>query len=133
MKAVMLLALALSIAQAAEATWTLTLACEGTTTNTLGPDGKPEPISMSVVVNFTTRTVQGFGLLDNPVEITAQYEEIITFGGADKPNSVGQRSIISGAIELVTGELEATSSFWSATGSVSTSYSLKCKPTQRMF
>ena len=130
----MLLVLAgLSIAQAAEPTGTLTLACEGTTTNTLGPDAKPEPISMSVVVNFTTRTVQGFGLLDYPVEITAMNDVIIAFGGADKPNSVGQRSIISGAVDLVTGELGATSAVSGTTGSVSTSYSLKCKPTQRMF
>ena len=69
MKAVMLLALGLLAAQAAEPTGTLTLACEGTTTDTVGPDAKPEPISMGVVVNFTTRTVQGFGsgLLDYPV------------------------------------------------------------------
>ena len=131
----MLLALALSIAQAAEATWTLTLACEGTTTNTLGPDGKPEPISMSVVVNFTTRTVQGFssGLLGYPIEITAENEGIIAFGGASKPNNVGQHSIISGAVDLVTGELGATSAVWGTTGAVSTSYALKCKPTQRTF
>ena len=130
----MLLALALSIA-AAEPTGTLTLACEGTTTNTVGPDAKPEPISMGVVVNFTTRTVQGFGsgLLDYPVEITAVNEVIIAFGGASKPNNVGQHSIISGAVDLVTVELGATLSFWATTGSVSTSYSLKCKPTQRMF
>jgi hypothetical protein len=134
MKAVVLLALGLLVAQAAEPTGTLTLGCEGTTTNTLGPDAKPEPISISVVVNFTTRTVKGFGsgLLDYPVEITAMNEVIIAFSGANKPSNVGQHSI-SGAIDLVTGELEATSSFWSTTGSVSTSYSLKCKPTQRMF
>ena len=130
----MLLALALSIA-AAEPTGTLTLACEGTTTNTVGPDAKPEPISMGVVVNFTTRTVQGFGsgLLDYPVEITAINEVTIAFGGASKPSNVGQHSIISGAVDLVTGELGATSAVWGTTGAVSTSYTLKCKPTQRMF
>jgi len=135
MKAVMLLALGLLAAHAAEPTGTLTLACEGTTTDTVGPDAKPEPISMGVVVNFTTRTVQGFGsgLLDYPVEITAVNEVIIAFGGASKPNNVGQHSIISGAEDLVTGELGVTSSFLGTTGSVSTSYSLKCKPTQRMF
>jgi hypothetical protein len=125
----------IALAQAAEPTGTLTLACEGTTTDTVGPDAKPEPISMGVVVNFTTRTVQGFGsgLLDYPVEITAVNEVIIAFGGASKPNNVGQHSIISGAVDLVTGELGVTSSFLGTTGSVSTSYSLKCKPTQRMF
>jgi hypothetical protein len=125
----------IALAQAAEPTGTLTLACEGTTTDTVGPDAKPEPISMGVVVNFTTRTVQGFGsgLLDYPVEITAVNEVIIAFGGASKPNNVGQHSIISGAVDLVTGELGVTSSFLGTTGLVSTSYSLKCKPTQRMF
>ena len=90
---------------------------------------------MGIVVNFTTRTVQGFGsdLLNYPVEITAVNEVIIAFGGASKPNNVGQHSIISGAVDLVTGELGATLSFWATTGSVSTSYSLKCKPTQRVF
>ena len=135
MKAVMLLTLALSTAQAAEPTGTLTLACEGTRTSTLGHDAKPEPISTRVIVNFTTRTVQGFGsgLLGYPVEITAVNEVIIAFGGASKPNNVGQHSIISGAVDLVTGELGATSSVWGTTGAVSTSYSLQCKPTQRMF
>jgi hypothetical protein len=125
----------IALAQAAEPTGTLTLTCQGTTPNTVGPDAKPEPISMGVVVNFTTRTVQGFGsgLLDYPVEITVVNEVIIAFGGASKPNNVGQHSIISEAVDLVTGELGLTSSVWGTTGSVSTSYALKCKPTQRMF
>ena len=44
-------------AQAADTT--LTLACQGTATATGGaqPD-KPEPVSMGIIVNFTTRTVQ---------------------------------------------------------------------------
>jgi hypothetical protein len=90
---------------------------------------------MEVIANFTTRTVRGFssGLLGYPIEITAVNEVIIAFGGASKPNNVGQHSIISGAVDLETGELGATSSVWGTTGSVSTSYSLKCKPTQRIF
>jgi hypothetical protein len=60
MKAPMLLALpALSTAQAAEPTGTLTLACQGTVTGT-GTEEKPELISMGVIVNFTTGMVQGF-------------------------------------------------------------------------
>jgi hypothetical protein len=141
MKALILLALAgslISTVAAAEPTGTLTLACQGTTTNTLEADAKPKPIAMGIVVNFTTRTVQGFGndLLNYPVEITAIKEVIIAFGGANKPNNIGQHSMISGAIDLVTGELGATSSFWGTTGSpgtISTSYALKCKPTQRIF
>jgi hypothetical protein len=135
MKASVLVALGLLVAQAAEPTGTLTLACEGTRTSTLGPDAKPEPISTRVIVNFTTRTVHGFGsgLLGYPVEITGVNEVTIAFGGASKPNNVGQHSIISGAVDLATGELGATSAVWGTTGAVSTNYSLKCKPTQRMF
>jgi hypothetical protein len=45
-KAALLLILAIA---AAEPTGTLTLACEGTITQQ--PEGKPEPISMGVIVN----------------------------------------------------------------------------------
>jgi len=57
MKAPILLAF-LGLA-AAEPTGTLTLACQGTATQDAEPDAK-EPISMGIVLNFTTRTVQGF-------------------------------------------------------------------------
>jgi len=54
-----LLVVAGMTAQAAEPE-TLTLACKGTTT--AGYEGaKPEPISMGIIVNFSTGTVQGFG------------------------------------------------------------------------
>jgi hypothetical protein len=48
----------LSGAQAADET--LTLACQGTTISDL-ENAKPEPVSMGIIVNFTNRTVQGFG------------------------------------------------------------------------
>ena len=52
----------LSTAQAADTT--LTLACQGTTTaTTAGTEDKPEPISMGIIVNFTKKTVHGFGEL----------------------------------------------------------------------
>jgi hypothetical protein len=44
-------------AQAADTT--LTLACQGTVTNTTQPDAKPEPISTGVIINFTARTIEG--------------------------------------------------------------------------
>jgi hypothetical protein len=60
MKAAILIVLAgLAIAEAAQPTGTLTLACEGMVTHQ--PEGKPEPISMGMIVNFAERTVQGFG------------------------------------------------------------------------
>jgi hypothetical protein len=44
-------------AQAADET--LTLACQGTATDiTLPVDGKPEPVSMGIIINFTARTVR---------------------------------------------------------------------------
>ncbi len=45
-------------AQAADTT--LTLACQGTVISDL-ENAKPEPVSMGIIVNFTNRTVQGFG------------------------------------------------------------------------
>jgi hypothetical protein len=50
----------------------LTLACNGTTSDGT-EDAKREPISMGIIVNFTTRSVQGFGapgFFDYPVKIT---------------------------------------------------------------
>jgi hypothetical protein len=44
-------------ALAAEPTGTLTLACEGTVTHQ--PEGKSEPISMGIIVNYEERTVGG--------------------------------------------------------------------------
>jgi hypothetical protein len=48
------------VSTALAADTTLTLACKGTTTDTAKEDSKPEPFSMGIIVNFTTRTVTGF-------------------------------------------------------------------------
>jgi hypothetical protein len=59
----MLLVLAaLSTAQAAEPTGTLTLACQGTATDKtdLREAAKPEPVSMGLIIDFTTKTGCGF-------------------------------------------------------------------------
>jgi hypothetical protein len=62
-------------AQAADTT--LTLACQGTVAETMmGEENKPEPISMGIILNFTSRTVQGFG---TPVKITAWDDVIVKF------------------------------------------------------
>jgi hypothetical protein len=116
-------------AQAAEPEM-LTLACEGTTTFKIQKQspGKSSRISMGIIVNFTARTVAGFTDPDDdvPAKVRGVNEAIIVFGGVGKNGS-----IIRGSIDRVTGVAEA----WLAnpeTGS-STDYSLKCKPTQRMF
>jgi hypothetical protein len=82
-----LAAVSWSSAGAAEPTGTLELACEGTTTTSIDRqvDLKPEPISVSIVVNFLTRTVHGFGtpaLFNYPVKITGMDEVTITFSGS---------------------------------------------------
>jgi hypothetical protein len=127
----------LSTAQAADTT--LTLACQGTATVTT-MDAKPEPISMGIIVNFTNRTVHGFGypgfggLMDFPVKITGMDEVTVVFGGSDSKSAIEKS--ISGSIDRVTGDVEATSSAHDAkTGKTltSTSYALKCRPAQRMF
>ena len=115
----------------------LTLACKGTTTVTTMPDAKPEPVSMGIIVNFTTRTVQGFGypgLLDYPVKVTGANDVMVVFKGShDDGSSV---SSTTGSIDRVTGDVEATASLIAKktfTTITSTSYALQCKPAQRMF
>ena len=119
------------MAQAAEPE-TLTLACQGTVTNNIKPDAKPEQITMGIVVNFTAQTVAGFtypGLEEFPVVIRAASEVLITFAGSNESGS----SIVAGDINRVTGELWANSTMRDAQTSkivMSTSYSLQCRPTQ---
>jgi hypothetical protein len=119
-------------AQAADAI--LTLACKGTTTS--GYEGaKPEPISMGIIVNFTNRTVQGFGdpsFMDYPVKITAWNDVTVTFYGREEKMG----SSIRGGIDRVTGDVDATSMVYDTKTSKIISqdtYALKCRPAQRMF
>jgi hypothetical protein len=90
-------------------------------------DNKPEPISMGIIVNFTNQTVHG--LRPFPVAIIDMNEVTVSFGG-----QWGTTTRISGSIDRVTGDFEATSTTMNAkTGNISPQYALKCKPTQRMF
>jgi hypothetical protein len=123
----------LSTAQAADTT--LTLACQGTTLTTTKDE--PEPISMGIIINFTKGT--GHGFADNifPVNVTGVTEVNVVFFGAKPtaPNSATDWHI-RGTLDRVTGDVEATSIVFDVkTGSIKiqTSYSLKCRPTQRMF
>jgi hypothetical protein len=114
-------------AQAADTT--LTLACQGTTNLN---NAKLEPISMGIIVDFTNRTVQGFGFPDShdfPVKITGMNEVTITFHGS---NQAGNMSI-TGSIDRVTGDVEARNQAASDTFYTILRYALKCKPAQRMF
>ena len=122
---------------------TLTLACQGTATSITMEDAKPEPVSMGIILNFTKNTVQGFGYLlgyppqvgDFPVKITGVNEVTVAFDGSESGNQVNEESI-RGTIGRVTGDMNAIStSFNLKTRETlsSTSYTLKCRPTQRMF
>jgi hypothetical protein len=138
---VMILVAGLSTAAQAVENGTLTLACNGTTVSGV-PDAKPEPSSMSLIFNFTAGMVQGFGvpgLQDPPVRITGINDVTVAFGGATRASAralgLSDWSLI-GTIDRVSGDVEASEMATDAkTGKTiySTSYSLKCRPMQRMF
>jgi hypothetical protein len=133
MKAPILLALAgLSIlsVQAAEPTGTLIFACEGTATYPDEKSAKTDSVSMGIVVDFMTSTVHGFrsGIRAIPGKITSWDKATVNFAGPGD-DKYGVEYYFSGTINRVTGDIEARFMHWGET----TAYSLKCKPTQRMF
>jgi hypothetical protein len=143
MKATMLLALAaLSIAQAAEPTGTLTLACQGVVSSSLAPDSKPEPISIGIVVDFAAGTAEFGHEFNFPVRIVDTNKTTISFFG-QLLNGPVVFSRTDGTIDRVTGAVDAEifrrqKTNCDAPGKPAcmhflVSYSLKCKPTQRMF
>jgi hypothetical protein len=93
---------------------------------------------MSIKLDFTVRTVQGFGtpgLIDIPVRITGINDVTVVFGGSG-PVFGTSIMTINGSIDRVTGDLEATDHLMDAKTRKtldSTTYALQCKPTQRMF
>ena len=101
------------------------------------PIGKPDLIEMGLIVDFAAGTVKGFGtpgLLDFPVKITGVNEVTVAFGGSGR--FANSDLSILGSIDRVTGDVEATQIFAdtkTAKKYASTGYSLKCRPTQRMF
>jgi hypothetical protein len=91
---------------------------------------------MGIVVNFATRTVQGFYLAgaDYPITITAADNVTVEFGG--KQTRVFSTDSISGSIDRVTGELQATNSSYDQKQQrilFEQTFALQCKPAQRMF
>ena len=126
----------LPTAQAADTTFTL--ACAGTSTLAVS-DAQPEPYRMSVIFNFTTRTVQGFNSpatpwANYPIKITGADDVTVAFGGSGQ--ILHAEASTSGTIDRITGDLEFTEmSVDPKTSRVisQTNYALKCRPTQRMF
>ena len=115
-------------AQAADAT--LTLACKGTATIRAAPplEYKPHPLSMGLIVNFTTRTVDGTArqrpyVFDDQLQIAEWNEVTVIFRGFSQ--FLGMN--ISGSMDRMTGDVGMLAT--SKTEAID--YSLKCTPTQR--
>jgi hypothetical protein len=104
------------------------------------PDAKPEPYRMSVIFNFTTRTVQGinspaFPELNYPIKITGADDVAVAFRGSGQVLQEGVAST-EGTVDRITGDLEFTETLSDPKdGKVisQTNYALKCRPAQRMF
>jgi hypothetical protein len=138
------LALALGFAATAQAQpATLTLACKGTviTDDTgmgTGAEPKAHQVSMGIIVNFTTQTVQGFGWpgrMDYPVTITGVNDTTVAFSGQQKALGFALAST-TGTLDRVTGDLGARIDLFdeARTKMISqTTYALQCRPTERMF
>jgi hypothetical protein len=94
---ILLVLASLSTAHAAEPTGTLTLACEGTVTDNWQADQKPEPISTGITIDFTARTVQGFGSYwPIPIPIDTLTETNVMF--RDFHQTGPQEAFISGRL-----------------------------------
>ena len=116
------------LAQAAEPA-TLTLTCKGTAT-IRADSPKPNPLSMDLIVNFTTRTVAGTArqrpyVFDDQLQITEWNEVTVIFRGFSQ--FLGKN--ISGSMDRMTGDVGMLAT--SKTEAID--YSLKCTPSQRMF
>jgi hypothetical protein len=134
--AAIILVVGLSTAAQAVETGTLTLACKGTTVT---GEFAPEQLSMGLIFNFTAGTVQGFstpdpGFKEVPVNITGIGEVTVTFGGSRR-FGLGDALAhnLSGTIDRVTGDVDAEETITDGKLNTRTTYSLKCRPTQRMF
>ena len=115
------------MARAADAT--LSLACKGTAT--IRADfPKPYPLSMDLIVDFTTRAFQGTArqrpyVFDDKLQIAEWNEATVIFRGFSQ--FLGKN--ISGSMDRMTGEVGMLVT--SKTETID--YSLKCTPTERMF
>jgi hypothetical protein len=137
MKATMLLALSTLVsAYVAEP---VTLTCQGIVRHGIpspatdlypGKQGDPAPVSMNIVLNFTTRKIEVPGLSTIPIEIVQATDGLVVFNGYDKTQGFSWSLV--GTIK-VTGEMDADYSVVVNELNFTTTYSLKCKPAQRMF
>jgi hypothetical protein len=102
----------------------LTLACKGTVADKINLDVKPEPLSMSITVNLTARTVTGFRDAQFPITITSIDDVRILFRGLN--SNPASFAAVYGSIDRLTGAVEATTDGLPTLHSL-TRYSLKCE------
>ena len=95
MKAMILL-FGLLVAQAAEPTGTMTLACEGTRKEMWASD-KPEPVSMGMILDFKARTFESLTFRYLRIVIKEVTETTIAFEGSNGMHTFG------GVVDRVTG------------------------------
>ena len=138
-----LLVAGVSTAQATEPTGRLTLACQGTTTSPTSDNPTPKPVSKGIIVNFTTRIVQGFGIpgvmIDFPIKITATDDMTVAFSGS----ALNQKAVtgsydwtFTGTIDRVSGDVAASFRLTKTETMqifVETNYALKCKESALLF
>jgi hypothetical protein len=117
-----------TIAAQAAAPETLTLTCKGTAA--IRADfPKPYSLSMDLVVDFTTRTVQGTTrqrpyVFDDQLQITEWNEATVIFRGFSQ--FLGKN--VSGSMDRMTGDMGMV-----ATSTTQTiDYSLKCTPARML-
>src|SRR5262245_46172530 len=110
----------------------LTLACQGTASMT-GGIGDAGPVSMGLIVNLKTRTVHGFREQfqtdgsDAQLKITEVKESILVLRG-----QMGSIIDLSGFMDRMTDDMTVTATQRPPVV-FSKTYSLKCRPAQRMF
>ena len=87
---------------------------------------------MGIIVDLGAGIVRGFNC---PVPIRKVDETSITFDGYEPRSIDNKKDGIGGKLDRVTGAMEVTYTRWYAlvSSTWNTNYSLKCKPTQRMF
>ena len=115
----------------AQATNTLTLACEGTVKDIAE---QSERVSIGIIVNFSNQTIIGLSSnsRDDVAKITYVTETNIAFAAHDPTSKLLWTAI--GDINRITGHMEAMTRR-ETTGDLyeKRHYSLECKPAQRMF
>jgi hypothetical protein len=114
----------------------LALACSGTVqSSTQEGDERPVTISMGLIVDLSARTVSGFDTtLHRPASIQFITDTNILF--IDWWRTGSGSSNVSGTIDRVTGDVNATNAVYDTGSSIprhTWTFILKCKPGQRMF